>query len=210
MKATVYDLTGTKVKDITLDKDIFEAKINPTLMAQVIRVYQSNQRLGNAKTLTRGEIDRTTKKVYRQKGTGNARHGSRKAPIYVGGGIAHGPRGNQNYSLKLTQKMKSAALKSALSQKATDQKIIIVEGLDSLKAPKTQKLVKFLEKTVSQLRNISVVLESDMQNAIKSLTNIPYVDSCNSHNLTTYKIIKARTLILSQQSLVTLKERLTK
>jgi large subunit ribosomal protein L4 len=210
MKAPVYNLTGTKIKDIILDKEIFAAKVNEDLMTQAIRVHRGNQRQANAKTLTRSQINRTTKKIYRQKGTGGARHGSRKAPIYVGGGIAHGPRGNQNYSLDLTKKMKIAALKSALSQKATNNNIMIIQGLDKVKEPKTQKFASFLQKAIQNPRKVSIILDADMQNAKKSIANLPYASAIESSTLNTYQVINTNTLILTEESLKTLKQRLAK
>lgn len=210
MKAPVYDLTGTKIKDLILNKDIFEAKINDDLMTQSVKVYLANQRKANPKTLTRSQVDRTTKKVYRQKGTGGARHGSRKAPIYVGGGIAHGPDGTQNYSLKLNQKMKNAALKSALSQLASDKKIIILDGLKNFKKPSTQKIDKLLTKLVKNPRDIKIIVDTDMDMVIKSSKNLVYSDCINAMQLNAFQVLRSKTLVLSLESLKILNERLEK
>src|SRR3989337_4392523 len=104
MNIDIVNSQNKKVDTMTLPKEIFGLPDNPNLMAQAIRVYLANQHQGSKKTLTRGEVNRTTAKVWKQKGTGRARHGSRKAPIFVGGGIAHGPRGVTAASLKLTKK----------------------------------------------------------------------------------------------------------
>lgn len=202
MKIPVYNLTGTKTKEITLKKEIFSAKINSDIMAQAVRVYQSNQRQASAKTLTRSQVKRTTKKVYRQKGTGGARHGSRKAPIYVGGGIAHGPTGTQNFSLKMPKKMKKAALKSALSEKQKNKNIYIIDGFSAIKKPQTSKIAKFLKKLLkNKLRNIAILFEKDMENAKKSARNIPFLTLINSENINTYEIIRADTIIFSLESI---------
>ena len=108
----MYDNKGAKSGTFALPKEIFGAKVNDDLMAQAVRVYLANQRQGNAHTKSRGEINLTTGKWYRQKGTGRARHGAKSAPIFVGGGVAHGPR-KKDYTLSLSKNMKKAAVKSA-------------------------------------------------------------------------------------------------
>jgi large subunit ribosomal protein L4 len=202
MKLNVLDLTGNTVKQITLNKEVFEADVNSDLMAQAVRVYLANQRKATAKTLTRGEIDRTTKKVYRQKGTGGARHGNRKAPIYVGGGIAHGPRGNQNYTLKLSQKMKVGALRSALSQKAAAKSILVVDGFEKIEKPNTKTIATFLTKALGEnYRNVAIVFDKGMDNAVKSARNLDNLKYCNGSTLNTYDVLKANSLIFSVQAL---------
>jgi len=212
MKVDVYDLTGTKIEQINLTKNIFEAKINESLMAQAVRIYQGNQRKALAKTLTRSEVSRTTKKVYRQKGTGQARHGSRKAPIYIGGGVAQGPRGNQNYNLCLPKKMKIAALKSALSLLAKEKKIIIIKGFAGVKKPNTKGMAKLIEKLIEKQkqRKIGVVTDLEMEMAVKSLRNLSQVNLFKSDELTTYNVISSHWLLFAVESIKTLEKRLDK
>jgi len=212
MKIDVYDLTGTKVEQINLPKSIFEAKINEQLMAQAVRVYQGNQRMASAKALTRGEVNRTTKKVYRQKGTGQARHGSRKAPIYVGGGVAHGPRGNQNFSLDLPKKMKVAALKSALSLLAKEKKILVIKGLTEIKQPKTKDMAKLMDKLIekSKQRRVGIVTDIQMEAAVKSLNNLKVLEVYKANELTTFNVINSHWLLLAQETVKTLENRLIK
>lgn len=211
MKITVYDITGKAINELTLNKDVFGVEINENLLTQAVRVYQDNQRTGNAKTLTRSEINRTTKKVYKQKGTGGARHGSRKAPIYVGGGVAHGPRGNQNYTLKFPKKMKISALKNALSQAVKNKKIYIIDGLTKITKPSTKTVSTFLNKILdNNIRNAAIVFDKDMDNATKSFKNIKSVDCITVNNLTTFEVIKSKSLILSLEAMKSLVERLIK
>src|SRR3989338_11153263 len=101
LTAQVFQPEGGKSGTINLPEQLFAAKVNPQLMAQAVRVFLSNQRKAHAKSKTRGEIIRTTRKWYRQKGTGRARHGAQSAPLFVGGAKAHGPRGHQNYQLDM-------------------------------------------------------------------------------------------------------------
>jgi large subunit ribosomal protein L4 len=211
MKIDVIDLTGKKIEEVTLKKAIFGAKINQPLMTQAVRVFQSNQRKASAKALTRSQIARTTKKVYRQKGTGGARHGSRRAPIYVGGGVAHGPKLEQNWKLDLPKKMKKSALKSALSLLAKDKKIVAIKGLTDIKEPKTKKIMTFLTKLFDkkELRNISLVYSKNMKNAVKSVQNIKFVNTYLATDLTTYQVLNSNKILLSLEGLKDIEERLS-
>jgi large subunit ribosomal protein L4 len=119
--------TIKKEKIIDFPKEMFESIENKPLLAQAVRVYLANQRQGNASTKTRGEVHGTTKKVYKQKGTGRARHGAKKAPIFVGGGIAGGPK-PRDYSLKLNKQQKKIALICALTLKRNEKKLFVLEN----------------------------------------------------------------------------------
>src|SRR3990172_8527697 len=138
----VWDTEGKVVEKLALPEKIFAAKANKKLMAQAVRVYLANQRQGTQKTKSRGEIKASKAKIWRQKGTGKARHGARSAPIFVGGGGAHGPN-PRGFSLKIPQKMRQAALFSALSAKFQEGKILVVKGLEAIK-PKVKEMVKVL------------------------------------------------------------------
>ena len=144
LRADVYNTQGKVVSKIGLPKEVFGAKVNNSLMAQAVRVYLANQRMGTASTKNRGEITGSTKKIWRQKGTGRARHGSRKAPIFVGGGVAFGPR-TRDYSLKIPKKMKKAALFSALSFRQNNREIKVVTGLENI-SPKTKFMAQVIKK----------------------------------------------------------------
>ncbi|TSC86797.1 MAG: large subunit ribosomal protein L4 [Microgenomates group bacterium Gr01-1014_16] len=114
---------------MTLPKGLFDVKVSPALLAQAVRVYLFNQRKANAKTKTRSEVAKTTAKMYKQKGTGRARHGAYSAPTFVGGGVSHGPTGGQNYKLILPRKMRRLALLGALTEKAKEKKVEVFEKL---------------------------------------------------------------------------------
>jgi large subunit ribosomal protein L4 len=212
MKIAVFDLTGKKVKDITLDKHVFAEEINHKLMAQAVRVYLANQRKARAKALTRADVDRTRKKLYRQKGTGGARHGDRKSPIFVGGGKALGPNGEQNYTLKLSAKMKMAALRSALGLRASEGNVIALSGLQDIKTPKTKIIVSLLEAVLTKegLRKVVMVVTKDMHEVIKSGHNITYTAMHLDDTLTTYDVLQAHKLLIAEEALETLTKRLTK
>src|SRR3989344_6756187 len=137
----VYNLEGKEVKTLDVPKEIFSVKPNPKLLAQYVRVYLTNNRQGTASTKTRGEVRGSTRKIYRQKGTGRARHGAITAPIFVGGGVVFGPK-PRDYSRKLPQKMKKAALFSALTAKRIDNAVKVIGNLDTI-VPKTKEMAKF-------------------------------------------------------------------
>ena len=144
MKVPVYNMAGKKVDDIELPAAVFEAKINRGLMHQALVRQMANARLGTHKAKGRSEVNRTTAKAYRQKGTGNARHGSRRAPIFVGGGVAHGPT-PRKYTKKMPRQMRRAALRSALSVKAESGDVIVLDEV-SLSTPKTKEMVALVDK----------------------------------------------------------------
>ncbi len=141
-KVDAYSAKGTKLSTFTLPKG-FEEKGSMNLLAQAIRVYEARGHFGLAKAQTRAEVNRTKKKVYKQKGTGGARHGSRSAPIYVGGGKAHGPRPVER-ALHLPEKMRQKALKIALGLKVADGKVVFVSDLGKIK--KTKEAQNLMDK----------------------------------------------------------------
>lgn len=172
MKAVVYNMAGQEVRDYELPAAIFEARINRDLMHQALIRQLANARLGTHKAKGRSEINRTTAKIYRQKGTGNARHGSRRAPIFVGGGVAHGPR-PRKYTKRMPRKMRRAALRSALSAKAHAGDIILLDEV-TMVAPKTKDMVAMLQ-AVAGGQNALLLLAVRDDNVEKSARNLPNV-----------------------------------
>jgi large subunit ribosomal protein L4 len=170
IKLPVKDMRGQDVSEVELPADIFEAPINVGLMHQAYVMQMANARLGTHKTKTRGEINRTTQKWYRQKGTGRARHGSRNAPIFVGGGIAHGPQ-PRKYTKNMPKKMRRAALRSALSAKAAEGEIVVVDRFE-LGAPKTRDMADALYRLVGDGTALVLMVSPD-ENVQLSLRNLP-------------------------------------
>jgi len=169
MKVPVYNMAGKKVDDIDLPATVFEAKINRGLMHQALVRQMANARLGTHKAKGRSEVSRTTAKAYRQKGTGNARHGSRRAPIFVGGGVAHGPT-PRKYTKKMPRQMRRAALRSALSVKAENGDIIILDEVN-LSAPKTKDVVALVDN-VAGGNSVLLLLAERNENVEKSASNM--------------------------------------
>jgi large subunit ribosomal protein L4 len=204
LKMDVFDITGKVVSSIDLPKELFEAKINNSLMAQAVRVYLANQRQGTQSTKTRGEVRGSTRKIYRQKGTGRARHGGITAPIFVGGGIALGPK-PRDFSMEMPQKMRRAALSSALTQKMTANMVKIVDGLDNLK-PKTKTFVEALKKLELDQENkkILVLMPSKVADLQKAMHNVKGVTFLPANQLNTYETLNAKNLIIMKSAIETL------
>jgi len=201
LNVSVYNLKGEETKTITLPKEIFSCEAKPALLAQAVRVYLTNQRQGNASTKTRGEVTGSTRKIYRQKGTGKARHGDIKAPIFVGGGIVGGPR-PKNYSLSITKGQKRKAFFGALSLKLKESKIIVLEDKVLMTKPKTKEIFSFLKSIKQDNKRVIFVLpKMEKSNFILSSRNIKKVNIVDAKSLTTYEILKEGLLIFLESSL---------
>ena len=200
----VLDTEGKISGKLSLSKELFGAKINPTLMTQAVRVYLANQRQGTVSTKTRSLVTGSTRKIYRQKGTGRARHGDIKAPIFIGGGVAHGPH-PRDFSLNFPKKMRRNALFSALSGKLKDHAIIAVTDLDKLKV-KTRELItvlqnlKLIDGQAKKNKKIMLVLPATMKNLILSARNIEGVDLTLANLLNTYEVLKYNKLVFLKDS----------
>lgn len=205
LTANVYNTAGKVVSKFTLPKEIFGVKVNDKLMAQAVRVYLANQRSGTASTKTRGEVHGTTKKAWRQKGTGRARHGSRKAPIFVHGGVAFGPRPH-DFSLKFPQKMRRSALFSALTFKNNEGTITVVSGLEKLES-KTKSMAGFLKKLGKKDKNMNLLLitpdkeKNGFENVYRSARNIQGLRVIKADLLNTYEILNNKGVIIMKDSI---------
>lgn len=170
MEVPVYNMSGEEVSRIELPAEIFQAKVNRDLMHQALVRQLSNKRLGTHKVKGRSEVNRSTRKIYRQKGTGNARHGSRRAPIFVGGGVAHGPQ-PRKYVKKMPRKMRRAALRSALSVKATNGDIVVLDDIQ-MAAPKTKEMVAVMGRLGAGESTLLLLAERN-ENVELSARNLP-------------------------------------
>lgn len=203
LSATMYGTDGKEAGTINLPEIMFDAKVNPVLMSQAVRVYLANQRQGTRSTQTRGDVTMTTAKVYRQKGTGRARHGAKSAPIFVKGGVAHGPK-PQDFSLKLSKKMKKAALFSSLTAKLKDQELRFVEGFDTLE-PKTKPIAKALNEVAAMSkRKILLVVPNEKtqgENITKGARNIAGVTLTPATQINTYEVLNNKMVIITKAAL---------
>ncbi|MBI1919178.1 50S ribosomal protein L4 [Candidatus Microgenomates bacterium] len=196
----VYDVKGKAVGKVSLPKAVFAAKVNPRLLAQAVRVYLANQRVGTASTKTRGEVQKSTKKIWKQKHTGRARHGAKSAPLFVGGGIAFGPK-PRDYSLKIPKKMKKRALASAFSLKLKEKAIKVITGLDKI-VPKTKTMKKIVEKGKKTL----LVVNKKKDNIYKAARNIAGLTIRPIDTLNTYEILTNNQLLLTKEAINKLEE----
>jgi large subunit ribosomal protein L4 len=170
MEVSVLDMTGKQVKTLDLPADIFEVEVNKGLMHQAYVRQMANARLGTHKTKSRGEVRLSKAKIYRQKGTGRARHGARSAPIFVGGGVAHGPR-PRKYTKDMPKKMRRKAIRCALSVLARDEQLIFVDKLE-MDAPKTKEMQKVLN-ALANGQSVLVLLADRNENVENSIANLP-------------------------------------
>jgi len=205
-KVDFCTITGQKKEKFDLPKEIFAAQIRPVLMAQAVRVYLANQRRAKAKTKTRGEVRGSRRKIWRQKGTGRARHGDRYAPIFVGGGVAHGPTGKENYHLKLSKKMRRRAFFSALTAKFKEGKILVVKGLKKIE-PKTKKMAEVVEKIAEGEKKVLIILPEKIENILRAAKNIPGVELTQAALLNTYEVLNGGKLVFMPESIEVLKEK---
>lgn len=197
MKVSTYSQEGKKLQTkLELKDEIFGAKPNADLVAQYVRVYLANQRLGTAKTKNRGEVSGGGRKPWRQKGTGRARHGSIRSPLWVGGGITHGPE-PKNWGLKMPQKMRRASLLSALSAKMAEGAVKILNRL-SLGEIKTGEMLKILENLKVTDKKVLLVLEALDQNVILSARNLPKVRTIQANELNAYEVLSCDWLVTTK------------
>lgn len=209
LKLSVYSINGRVLESLTLPKEVFGASVNNRLMAQAVRVYLANQRRGTLKTKSRGEVKISTKKIYRQKGTGRARHGAASAPIFVGGGIAFGPK-PRDFSLKLNKKMRRSALFSALSAKLKDGEIRIISGLEKIE-PRTKKMADVIENLQLDGKKTSVLLVTprvgkEFENVVKAGRNIKGVSIVPSNLLNAYEVLVNRQVLFMKSAIEGVKD----
>lgn len=206
MKLRVASTIG-KDSTMTVADEIFSAAVNNQLIAQAVHVYLSNQRQGTSKTKTRSEVARTKKKWFKQKGTGNARHGARTPNIFVGGGVSHGPNGEQNWSRTMSTKMKRAALCSALS--AQQAQVMISDDIIQLDG-KTSSAQKMLVNLLPEAQNIVIVVQNPSSLMVRSLRNLPNVLVTSPARLNTFEVVSADAVVFTKDSIKVLESRLAK
>ena len=197
LSVPVYSLAGKEMGSCVLPKELFGAEVNKKLLAQAVRVYMTNQKNLTASTKTRGEVRGSTRKVYKQKGTGGARHGAIRAPIYVGGGIVFGPR-PRKVRLALPRSMKKAALASALSAKMVDQGVLGLEGIGKATG-KTKEIVKLLGKL--NIKSTLIVTAGKTDNIIRAVRNIMGVDVLPANQINAYEVLRHNKLIITKETI---------
>lgn len=198
LSVPVYSLTGRASGTLSLPKEIFGGKVNKKLLAQAVRVYSTNRKSLLASTKTRGEVEGSTAKIYRQKGTGKARHGSIRAPIFVGGGVVFGPKARKKI-LDLPKKMKKAALFSALSAKMTDKEILGLSGLDNASG-KTKEIAKLLSLVKKKETSALIITPDKMDNIVRGARNIPDIRVLPVNLVNVYEVLRHGLLLISKEA----------
>lgn len=206
LSVPMYFLDGKDSGTLILPKELFGQKVNKKLLAQALRVYLNNTKSHFSNTKTRSEVKGSTRKIYRQKGTGGARHGAKKAPIFVGGGIALGPK-FRKVVLDLPKKMKKAALISALSSKIQSQEIVGVKGLDKATGKTSQ--ISSLLKSING-KNALLVIDGKQEMVERAARNLPDISVVRADQLNILDIIKNQTLILTKEAVERLESRIKK
>ncbi len=185
-------------KSVSLSDDVFGIEPNEHVIWLDVKQYLANQRQGTHKSKERAEVNRTGKKLHRQKGTGGARHGSRRSPIYVGGGTVFGPQ-PRDYGFKLNKKVKVLARKSILSARAAEGKIMVVEDF-ALEAPKTKEYINFLNALNVSSKSLFIV-DGNENNLYLSARNVPKTMVSDKNQVSTYDLVNAEQLIISESAL---------
>ena len=198
---SIISVGGKKAGTVELPDDVFDVQANVPLIHQVVVAQQAAARRGTHATRTRGQVRGGGKKPYRQKGTGRARQGSIRAPQYVGGGTAHGPV-PRSYQQRTPKKMKAAALRGALSERARHDRVHVVSGFVASAPPRTKDAVAVLVSAVGDLgRPVLVVAHRDDEITWKSLRNVPGVHVLTEDQLNTYDVLASDHVVFTEQAL---------
>jgi large subunit ribosomal protein L4 len=191
----VYNTNGEQVGQINLKQEVFGVDVRKDILHRVVTMQLANKRVGTASTKTRSEVRGGGIKPWRQKGTGRARHGSIRSPIWTGGGIVFGPH-PKSYRISIPKKIKRLAMKSALSSKVVDNEIIVLDEIQ-MDQPKTREFVKILNN-LNVTDKALVVLANKDENVEKSARNIPGVKTTLANTLNVYDILNCGRLILTK------------
>jgi large subunit ribosomal protein L4 len=191
---------GASDGTVELDDAVFGAPVNVPAMHQVVTAQLAAARRGTSKVKGRGEVSGGGRKPYRQKGTGRARHGSIRAPQWSGGGIAHGPSGEQNYTKRVPKKLKQVALRSALSDRAATGDVVVVRDLH-FDAPRTKDAVALLDALGLAGKQVLLVLATVDPPVIRSFRNLPEVHLLTVDQLNTYDVLTSDVVVIAQAAL---------
>lgn len=198
IELSVLTQDGSKADTVTISEEVFGGKVRNRLLHEVVVMYGANKRVGTAKTKTRSEVAGSTRKLYRQKGTGRARAGSLRSPVRTGGGRAHGPT-PRDFSKHINRKAKKAALASALLSKFRDDEVVVFEALE-LAEPKTKLAAKVLADAGVDERCLVVLPEPD-EALWRAMRNIKFVRMAAVKDLNAYDVVRAHKLVLTRAAL---------
>ena len=199
---SVYNMEGKEVEKLELNDSVFAAPVNEHLVHMAVVVQLANKRQGTQKAKTRSEVRGGGRKPWRQKGTGHARQGSIRAPQWTGGGVVFAPV-PRDYSFKMNKKEKAAAMKSVLSSKLSEEKIVVVDSLD-FEVPKTKEMKKVLDNL--KVNKALVVVDGDAANTILSVKNLKEARGVYSNAISVYDILKYDTVVITKSAVKAIEE----
>lgn len=203
LKVNVLNMLGEEIEEIQLNDKVFGIDINEQAVHEVVKSQLASRRQGTQSAKTRTEVRGGGRKPWRQKGTGRARQGSIRAPHWVGGGVTFAPK-PRDYSYKVPRKIRQLAMKSALTSKAINNEIIVLEEID-LETPKTKEIVKMLEK-VNANKKALIVMDEKNDNVVKSVRNIPNVETISVNTLNVYDILNYDSFIITKAAVKKVEE----
>jgi large subunit ribosomal protein L4 len=200
----ILNINGEKVSELNLNDDIFNIKVKSSILHEVVKMQLAKRRAGSASVKRRSDVAGSTRKLFRQKGTGNARRGDIKSPLLKGGGVVFGPS-PKTYSYNLPKKVKKLGLKMALSAKFQEDKLAVLDSfvLDEIK---TKNFVEAIDKL--NKKNVLIVISEKNENLELSSNNVPYVKVLKCEGLNVYDILKYDSLILIKEAVEPIERRL--
>ena len=208
-KVEMLNLNGEKVKEIKINSSVWEIEPNDAVLHNAIVLAMANSRQASASTKTRDEVSGGGRKPWRQKGTGNARQGSIRAPQWRGGGVVFGPNPNRNYSKKQNKKERRLAVLSALSYKVLDKELIVLEDIN-FETNKTKEMVSLLTKLNIRNNKVLVVVEELAENLVLATRNLPNIKLVTYNEVNAYDLVSADNMIITETALTKLEEVLTR
>lgn len=204
MKTKVYAIDGKELRTITLNDDVFNREVSDGSIYHAVNNELANRRVGTACTKTRGEVNYSNSKPYRQKGTGNARAGDKKSPVWVGGGTIFGPR-PRSYSYTLPKKVKRLAMKSLLSLSVQEERLVVVEDF-TIESGKTKDLAAIIKNFVKDEKRTVLILKDDDAMVRRAARNIPYLRVLSYNRLSAKELLYGRKLLMLEQAAKNLNE----
>ncbi len=206
MQATVYNQNGEKIGEIELSERVFGVEVKPEVLKQVYVAQMANMRQVIAHTKDRSEVRGGGKKPWRQKGTGRARHGSIRSPLWVGGGVTFGPTNERNFKQKVNRKMKQKATLMAISGKAKDNELIIVDKIE-LTAAKTREMAKITEKIVPNFERALMMLPEKNETIFRAGRNLDDFKISHLGNMNIVDLLNYKHLVLTKETISRLEEK---
>lgn len=207
-KVKTYNLDGAETGSIDLDDKVFSETAKSELIYQVVRVAQNNIRQPLAHTKDRSDVRGGGRKPWRQKGTGRARHGSIRSPLWKGGGVTFGPLKQNITKLSIPSKMKKKALRAVMSDRVKDGKFFVVDDLEKLEKPSTKKMSEFLKKMKVLSKKVLFISDKDLEKAILSLRNLPKTKSIRLENINILDLMGTSAIVINKDSVKKLEKQM--